>query len=79
MRILSAAFHAENKFSCYVALGIGTLFFTQIVVNINVNVGLAPVTGLVLPFVSYGGSFMLTVMAACGVLQSIYRHRRIEL
>ncbi len=75
LRILSAAFHAENKFSCYVALGIGTLFFTQIVVNINVNVGLAPVTGLVLPFVSYGGSFLLVGMAAAGICQSVWRNR----
>lgn len=75
LRILSAAFHAEDKFSCYAALGIGTLFFTQIVVNINVNVGLAPVTGLVLPFVSYGGSFLLVGMTAAGICQSIWRNR----
>ncbi|MBR2722870.1 MAG: rod shape-determining protein RodA [Lentisphaeria bacterium] len=75
LRILSAAFHAEDKFSCYTALGIGTLFFTQIVVNINVNVGLAPVTGLVLPFVSYGGSFLLVGMTAAGICQSIWRNR----
>ncbi|MBR1951822.1 MAG: FtsW/RodA/SpoVE family cell cycle protein, partial [Lentisphaeria bacterium] len=51
----------------------------HIFVNIGMSIGVAPVTGVPLPFVSYGGSFMLTVMASCGVLQSIYRHRRVEL
>ena len=51
----------------------------HIFVNIGMSVGLAPVTGVPLPLVSYGGSFMLTSMAACGILQSIYRHRRVEL
>lgn len=75
LRILCASYHAENKFSCYVTLGIGTLFFTQIFVNIGVNVGLAPVTGLVLPFVSYGGSFLVVGMAAAGITQSVWRNR----
>lgn len=75
LRILYTAYHAEDKFSCYVTLGIGTLFFTQIIININVNVGLAPVTGLVLPFVSYGGSFLVVGMAAAGIVQSVWRNR----
>ena len=54
-------------------------FAYHIFVNIGMSIGLTPVTGVPLPFVSYGGSFMLTVMAACGVLQSVYRHRRREL
>lgn len=75
LRILYTSYHAENKFSCYVTLGIGTLFFSQILININVNVGLAPVTGLVLPFVSYGGSFLVVGMAAAGIVQSVWRNR----
>lgn len=75
LRILSAAYYAADKFSCYTALGIGTLFFTQIFVNIGVNVGLAPVTGLVLPFVSYGGSFLVIGSVAAGIAQSIWRNR----
>ena len=75
LRILYTSYHAENKFSCYVTLGIGTLFFSQILININVNVGLVPVTGLVLPFVSYGGSFLVVGMAAAGIVQSVWRNR----
>ena len=76
LRILSAAYQTSDKFSCYAALGIATLFFTQIFVNIGVNVGLAPVTGLVLPFVSYGGSFLVVGMAAAGFAQSVWRNRK---
>lgn len=75
LRILYVAYCAEDKFSCYVTLGIGILFFTQIFVNIGVNVGLAPVTGLVLPFVSYGGSFLVVGMIAAGIVQSVWRRR----
>ena len=39
------------------------------------SVGLAPVTGLPLPLVSYGGSFIISMMSVLGVMQSIYRHR----
>ena len=73
------AFWAAEPLGRYVAAGIGCMLLYHIFVNIGMSIGLAPVTGVPLPFVSYGGSFMLTVMAACGVLQSIYRHRRIEL
>ncbi|MBR2508304.1 MAG: rod shape-determining protein RodA [Lentisphaeria bacterium] len=73
LRLLCAAYYAEDKFSSYMALGIATLFFTQIFINIGVNVGIAPVTGLVLPFVSYGGSFLVVGMASAGAVQSIWR------
>ncbi len=75
LRILYTAYCTEDKFSCYTALGIGTLFFTQIFVNIGVNVGLAPVTGLVLPFVSYGGSFLIVGMISAGIVQAVWRSR----
>lgn len=78
IRLLCASYCAEDKFSSYMALGISTLFFTQIFVNIGVNVGLAPVTGLVLPFVSYGGSFLVVGMASAGAVQSIWRKSREE-
>ena len=73
------AFWAAEPLGRYIASGIGCMLFYHIFVNIGMSIGLSPVTGLPLPFVSYGGSFMLTVMASCGILQSIYRHRRIEL
>ena len=73
------AFWAAEPLGRYIASGIGCMMIYHIFVNIGMSVGLAPVTGVPLPLVSYGGSFMLTSMAACGILQSIYRHRRVEL
>ena len=78
LRMLVTAYAADNKFDCYMALGISALFFSQIFINIGVNLGIAPVTGLVLPFVSYGGSFLVVGMAAAGAVQSVWRSREIE-
>ena len=77
--IWRTAYYAAEPLGRYIAVGIGCVMIYHIFVNIGMCIGVAPVTGVPLPFVSYGGSFMLTIMAACGVLQSIYRHRRIEL
>jgi rod shape determining protein RodA len=45
-------------------------------VNVGMNMSVMPVTGIPLPFISYGGSFSLTSLAAIGLLQSIATHRR---
>lgn len=57
-----------------ISVGIGVLLFCHIYINIGMCIGLAPVTGLPLPFVSYGGSFMVVGMMMMGIMQSIYRH-----
>ena len=54
------------------------MFFTHFFINVGMCIGLAPITGLPLPFVSYGGSFVLTGMSALGLVQSVYRHREDE-
>lgn len=59
-----------------ISVGIGVLMFCHVYINIGMCIGLAPVTGLPLPFVSYGGSFMFVGMMAMGIMQSIYRHNR---
>jgi len=64
-----------DTFGRYLAVGAAIMIFCHIFINIGMSIGLAPVTGLPLPLVSYGGSFTLTAMALCGLLQSIYRHR----
>ena len=68
-------FNQTSGFGRYLAVGIAGIFFTHCFINIGMSIGLAPVTGLSLPFVSYGGSFMLTGLAGCGLLQSVYRFR----
>lgn len=58
------------------AAGITTLIFSHVFINICMTIGLLPITGLPLPFVSYGGTFMIVMMAAVGLLESISRHSR---
>ncbi len=62
---------SKNNFTGLVGIGITTMFLYHAVVNIGMATGIMPVTGLPLPFVSYGGSFLLMSMASMGVLESI--------
>jgi len=66
---LSAA--SKNNFASLVGIGITTMFLYHAVVNIGMATGIMPVTGLPLPFVSYGGSFLLMSMASMGILENI--------
>ena len=61
----------ENKFLSLMAVGIGAQFAFHVIVNIAMTVGLMPVTGIPLPFLSYGGSFLLTCMILLGLAASI--------
>lgn len=74
-RVARVAVTATNNFSCAYAIGLFTLLFTEIGMNIGMNLGLLPVTGIPLPFVSYGGSHILTTFAAFGLLESIRIHQ----
>lgn len=60
-----------------IAAGVVSMIFFQVVVNIGMTIGLMPITGLPLPFVSYGGSSLLTMFFAIGLLISIYKDRSI--
>jgi rod shape determining protein RodA len=52
------------------------MLFFQVVVNIGMNIGIMPVVGIPLPFISYGGSSMLTNLAAVGMVQSVLVHHK---
>ena len=67
---------ARDLFGRYVAIGTASIFFMHSVVNIGMSIGLMPVTGLPLPFVSSGGTFVVVSLTYMGILQSIYRQRR---
>ena len=67
---------ARDRFGMLLATGISVLFLVHIFVNIGMTIGLMPITGLPLPFLSYGGSFILSCCILQGFLQSIYRYRR---
>ncbi len=70
-----AAFKAEDAFSAYLAIGLTALIGLQAVVNMAVAMGLLPTKGLTLPFISYGGSSLLTVLLAAGLLLAVSRGR----
>lgn len=74
-RALRTAALARNHFGLLIASGIATMWIFQTLVNIGMTIGIMPVTGIPLPFVSYGGSSMMMNLAAVGLLLSIYSHR----
>jgi rod shape determining protein RodA len=68
---------ARDTFGRLIAVGVAAMFLCHILVNVGMNMSIMPITGIPLPFVSYGGSFSLTTMAAVGLLESVAlrRHR----
>lgn len=74
-RIEKIAQLARDNTGYLIAIGIFAYFFIHIVINLGMNLGLLPVTGLPAPFLSYGGSSLLTSFLALGLLLSIYRFR----
>lgn len=70
-----SALQNRDRFSSLLILGIAAAFFLYFAVNMSMVMGLAPVVGVPLPLVSYGGSAMLVIMAAFGLVQSAHIHR----
>jgi len=70
-RALRTAKRAPNSFGFLLAMGIGLSIFSTAIINISMTLGIVPVAGLPLPFVSYGGSSLITSMSAVGILLSI--------
>lgn len=72
---LRAMFAARDRFGFLLAAGIVAMFAFHIVVNIGMTVGIMPITGIPLPFMSYGGSSVLTNFIAVGILLNIHMQR----
>lgn len=78
-RLLRIADRAPGHFGRLIATGVAALIFFQVVVNVGMNLSLVPVTGLTLPFVSYGGSSLISMMFAIGLAESVaLRYRKVE-
>lgn len=75
-RCMRASLRARDEFGRLMALGIGVMLFCHVFVNVAMTIGILPITGLPLPLVSYGGSFMVSTMIALGLVQSVYQRRR---
>jgi rod shape determining protein RodA len=73
-RAIRAARIADDMFGMLVASGIAVWFGFQTFVNVGMTIGIMPITGLPLPFISYGGSAIFADMIAIGLLQSVRRH-----
>ena len=68
----------KNKFGSLLTIGLATVFFTYFFINIAAVTGMAPVTGVPLPLISYGGSAMLVVLGTFGLIQSAHIHRLLK-
>lgn len=75
-RILYNAMHGASNFEVLFGMGIAILFMTQFTINVGMNIGLLPVTGVTVPFMSYGGSHLVTEFAALGILMGMRKYRR---
>ncbi|MBI5644783.1 rod shape-determining protein RodA [Candidatus Kaiserbacteria bacterium] len=76
IRILVIALHGADNFDALFSAAIGIYLLAQFIVHVGMNMGLLPITGTTLPFMSYGGSHLLTEYLALGILMGLRRHAR---
>lgn len=75
-RLVRAAKFARDNFGMYITLGVFFMLLSQVLINIGMNIGILPVTGIPLPLLSYGGSSLLVTMAALGLIQSVVARQK---
>jgi rod shape determining protein RodA len=76
VRALWAGFQSKDTFGRMLCAGVAAVLFLQTYVNVGMQVGWAPVTGVVLPFMSYGRSNLIAVLIAVGIVQSVMMRRK---
>ncbi len=77
IRILINAYHMNSNFELLFSLGIAFYLMTHVVINIGMNIGIMPVTGVTLPFISYGGSHLIIEFLSLGILMGMRGRSRI--
>ena len=65
----------HNNFGYLIVVGVMAMIVIQVFINVGMNIGIAPVAGVPLPFVSYGGSSLVSILASLGLIQSVYVRR----
>ncbi len=75
-RLFLIARNSSTNFDAFFTLGIAVLFLAHITIHTGINIGLLPVTGTTIPFMSYGGSHLVMEFAALGVVTALARHGR---
>ena len=76
-RVLANALYGASNFETLFGIGLAILIMSHFIIHVGMNVGLLPVTGTTLPFVSYGGSHLITEFVGLGILMGMRRYRRI--
>lgn len=74
-RIRETARLARDNFGYLISVGVIVMLFVQIFINVGMNIGVVPVAGVPLPFLSYGGSSLVVMLASVGLVQSVYMRR----
>jgi len=75
-RIIVHARHGASNFETLFCVGYAILIFSHVIVNVGMNIGIMPVTGIPLPFMSYGGSHLLGEFIGLGIILSMARYER---
>lgn len=76
IRIVGIAALAKDALGRYICFGMAAMILFQVLINVGMNIGLMPVTGIPLPLISHGGSSLLSTMIALGIVQSIFSRRK---
>jgi rod shape determining protein RodA len=75
LRLLVIACNSSDNFGSLLAIGVLSTIVFQVVLNVSMNIGLAPITGIPLPLISYGGSSLLSMCLAFGIVESVANYR----
>jgi len=76
IHILDVAKISAKRFPTQISIGVATWILVQIFINVGMNLGIVPVTGITLPLISYGGSSLISTLFGLGIINSIYHSRR---
>jgi rod shape determining protein RodA len=75
-RVIRTAYYGATNFEILFGCGIAIMFISHFLVNVGMNIGIMPVTGITFPFMSYGGTNLLTSFVGLGILMGMRRYRR---
>ena len=76
IRLINVAKTSKDSFGSLICTGVFAMVFAHFIENVGMSMGLLPITGIPLPFISYGGSSMLTNMIAMGLVMSVACRRK---
>ncbi|GFP37807.1 rod shape determining protein RodA [Candidatus Hakubella thermalkaliphila] len=75
-RCLAVARKSRDLFGIYICVGVVSMLVFQIFINVGMAIGIMPIAGLPLPFLSYGGSSLISTLLGLGLVENVYIHRQ---